>query len=114
MDLVILSEVLQVEVVEFLKGVSEYPFLPMQLVYWMDLRLTAHFVVGEEVEAMIDKEVEEQVADRLQKHIPPHLRDMVDAHKKQLDDVTRNLHNVYVISDTCFAARGILIRGTFR
>jgi len=68
---VILSEVLQVEVVEFLKGVIE-----------------------EEVEAMINKEVEEQVADRLQKHIPPHLREMVDAHKKQLDDVTRNLHNV--------------------
>ncbi len=47
---------------------------------------------------MIDKEVEEQVAERLQKHIPPHLREMVDAHKRQLDDVTRNLHNVYVVS----------------
>jgi len=68
---VILSEVLQGEIVEFLKGVIEG-----------------------EVEEMIDKEVEEQVAERLQKHIPPHLREMVDAHKKQLDDVTKNLHNV--------------------
>jgi len=68
---VILSEVLQGEIVEFLKVVIEG-----------------------EIEEMIDKEVEEQVAERLQKHIPPHLREMVDAHKRQLDDVTRNLHNV--------------------